>query len=136
MKIGFHLREAELKRVRRAALMAVPCVVSANGNRDGLPTVLLETMAVGTPCISTAVTGIPEIVRDDETGLIVPEHDPASLADAIERLLDDEALAVRLATNARQLVEEEFDIHRNTVGLRTLFRAGMPKRAPVTLEVG
>ncbi len=134
--LGQRSRNEVNRRLRLAAVTAVPCVVSANGNRDGLPTVLLETMAVGTPCISTAVTGIPEIVRDDETGLIVPEHDPASLADAIERLLDDEALAERLATNARQLVEEEFDIHRNTVEMRTLFRAGMAKRAPVTLEVG
>jgi glycosyltransferase involved in cell wall biosynthesis len=82
------------------------------------------------------VTGIPEIVRDNETGLIVNQHDPASLADGIERLLDDEALAERLATTARQLVEAQFDIHRNTVSMRELFRTGMPEREPVTLEVG
>ena len=134
--LGPITRDEVSQRVRRAALMAVPCVVSANGNRDGMPTVLLETMALGTPCIATAVTGIPEIVRDDQTGLITPQHDPASLADAIERLLDDEALGERLATNARQLVEQEFDIHRNTVTMRALFRTGMPSRAPVTLEVG
>jgi len=128
-------RDEVTQHVRRAALMAVPCVVSGNGNRDGMPTVLLETMALGTPCISTAVTGIPEIVRDDETGLITPQNDPASLADAIERLLDDEALGERLAVNARQLVEQEYDIHRNTVSMRELFRTGIPERAPVTLEV-
>ena len=129
-------RDEVSRRVRRAALMAVPCVVSSNGNRDGLPTVLLETMALGTPCIATAVTGIPEIVHDDRTGLITPQHDPASLADTIERLLDDEPLGERLATNARRLVEQEFDIHRNTVTMRELFRTGLPERAPVTLEVG
>ncbi len=134
--LGQRSRDEVDRRLRLAAVTAVPCVVSANGNRDGLPTVLLETMAVGTPCISTAVTGIPEIVRDGETGLIVPQRDPASLADCIERLLDDEALAERLATNARQLVEAQFDIHRNTVALRELFRTGMPEHAPVTLEVG
>ena len=120
----------------RASPMAVPLGRPANCNRVGMPTVLLETMARGTPCTATAVTGIPEIVRDDQTGLITPQHDPASLADAIERLLDDEALGERLATNARQLVEQEFDIHRNTVTMRALFRTGMPSRAPVTLEVG
>ncbi len=134
--LGPRSRDEVNERVRRAALMAVPCVVSANGNRDGLPTVLLETMALGTPCISTTVTGIPEIVRDNETGLITPQHDPASLADTIERLLDDEALGERLATNARRLVEEEFDIHRNTVAMREIFRTGSPTREPVTLEVG
>ena len=134
--LGQRSRDEVNRRLRLAALTAVPCVVSTNGNRDGLPTVLLETMAVGTPCISTAVTGIPEIVRDNETGLIVNQHDPVSLADGIERLLDDLALAERLATNARQLVESQFDIHRNTVSMRELFRTGMPKRAPVTLEVG
>jgi len=134
--LGPRSRDEVYRRVRRAALMAVPCVVSSNGNRDGLPTVLLETMALGTPCIATAVTGIPEIVLDDQTGLITPQHDPARLADAIERLLDDEALGERLATNARQLVEQEFDIHRNTVAIREIFTTGLPTREPVTLEVG
>ena len=111
--------------VQRAAVFAAPCVVGRDGNRDGLPTVLLEAMALGTPCVATPVTGIPEVVRDGETGLLVPEHDPAALAGALGRLLDDRALRVRLAGQARGLVEREFDSRRQAQVLRALF-AGEP----------
>ncbi|HUE76254.1 MAG TPA: glycosyltransferase, partial [Chloroflexota bacterium] len=66
--------------VQGAAAFAAPCVVGEDGNRDGLPTVLLEAMALGTPCISTDVTGIPEVLRDGETGLLVRQQDPQGLA--------------------------------------------------------
>jgi glycosyltransferase involved in cell wall biosynthesis len=110
------------KHVHDAAALAAPCVVGQDGNRDGLPTVLLEAMALGTPCVSTDVTGVPEAVQDGITGLIVPQRDPAALATAIERLLDEPALRVQLAQRARALVEAEFDIHMNAARLRkTLF---------------
>lgn len=112
-------------RLRNAAAFAAPCVVGADGNRDGLPTVLLEAMAIGTPCVATDVTGIPEIVRHEQTGLQVPQHDPEALARAIERLLNDADLRVALARRARQLVESSFDIVPNTARLREIFsRAG------------
>ncbi len=107
--------------VAGAAVLAAPCVVAADGNRDGLPTVLLEAMALGTPCIATPVTGIPEAVRHGSTGLLVDEHDPEALATAIERLLDDCDLRVRLAGAARVLIEEEFDVQRQAARLRRHF---------------
>ena len=110
-------------KVQGAAVFAAPCVVGADGNRDGLPTVLLEAMALGTPCISTDVTGIPEVVRHGETGLIVPQHHPEALANAIERLLDDAELRVRLAAGARLLIESDFDSHRNAAHLRGVFES-------------
>ena len=110
--------------VRSAAVFAAPCVVGADGNRDGLPTVLLEAMALGTPCVATPVTGIPEVLHDGQTGLLVPESAPAALAAALGRLLDDRALRVRLAQSARALVEEHFDVHRQAATLRGLFGAG------------
>jgi glycosyltransferase involved in cell wall biosynthesis len=63
-----------IRMVQSAAVMAAPCIVGEDGNRDGMPTVLLEAMALGTPCVSTPVTGIPEIVREGETGLLVPQR--------------------------------------------------------------
>lgn len=99
--------------VRGAAVLAAPCVVGADGNRDGLPTVLLEALATGTPCVATPVTGIPEAVRHDETGLLVPEGDASALAEAITALLDDPERARRLSRAGRALVEEKFDIRRN-----------------------
>jgi glycosyltransferase involved in cell wall biosynthesis len=119
--IGPRPQNEVFEQVQKAAVFAAPYVIGKDGNRDGLPTVLLESMALGTPCVSTDVTGIPEVVRDQETGLMVPQHDPKALADALERLLTDPTLRVQLATQARQLIESEFDIHRNTASLRTLF---------------
>ncbi|HSK27744.1 MAG TPA: glycosyltransferase [Jiangellales bacterium] len=98
-----------LELLRRAAAFAAPCVVADDGDRDGLPTVLLEAMAVGTPCVATPVTGIPEVVRHDETGLLVPERDPYALADALGHLVTDGARRDRLSRGARALLEESFD---------------------------
>lgn len=115
---------------RQAALLAAPCVVGNDGDRDGLPTVLLEAMALGTPCVSTAVTGIPELVRDGDTGLCIPPQDAEALAAALERLLADRSLRERLSTRARRLIEHEFDIRRNAARLRELFETAA--RQPAT----
>ncbi|MGQ4648632.1 glycosyltransferase [Lyngbya aestuarii] len=120
--IGSRPQNEVFEQVQKAAVFAAPYVIGRDGNRDGLPTVLLESMALGTPCVSTDVTGIPEVVRDEETGLMVAQHDPKALADGLEGLLTDSTLRVRLATQARQLIESEFDIHRNTASVRSLFR--------------
>ncbi|MBK8024735.1 MAG: glycosyltransferase family 4 protein [Chloroflexi bacterium] len=82
--------QSDVKRyVQGASAIAIPCIVGEDGNRDGLPTVLLEAMALGTPCVSTDVTGIPEILIDEQTGLLVEQRDPQALATAMLRLLDD-----------------------------------------------
>jgi colanic acid/amylovoran biosynthesis glycosyltransferase len=118
-----------------AAVFAAPCAISADGDRDGLPTVLLEAMALGTPCVATGVTGIPEIVRDGETGLIVGERNPAELAAALDRLLTDGDLRVRLATAARALMEASFDARRNAAEIRKAFHAATAPRAVFPQEV-
>jgi len=115
--------------VRQAAALAAPCVVAPDGNRDGLPTVLLEAMALGTPCVATPVTGIPEAVRQDHTGLLVPPEDPAALARALARLIDDAGLRVELATHARALVEREFDIAQTSEQLRDVLVSATQTRA-------
>lgn len=68
-----------MRHVQNSGVFVTPCVIGSDGNRDGLPTALLEAMALGTPCISTDVTGIPEAVRNGETGLVVPQHDAQSV---------------------------------------------------------
>ncbi|MCC7373317.1 MAG: glycosyltransferase [Verrucomicrobiales bacterium] len=110
-----------IRRVSSAAVFAAPCVVGRDGNADGMPTVLLEAMALGTPCVATDVTGIPEIIRHGETGWLVRQNDAAGLAEAIRTLLDDGGLRRRLAERARGLLEGEFDIRRNAERMRAVF---------------
>ncbi len=110
-----------IAKVQEACVLAAPCVIGQDGNRDGLPTVLLEAMALGTPCVSTDVTGIPEVVQHGKTGLQVPQYNPQALAEALGNLLDDAALQVRLATQARTLIEKEFDVEKNASQLREVF---------------
>ena len=110
--VTFHgaLTQDETKEVvTGAAALAAPCVVAGDGNRDGLPTVVLESLALGTPVVSTPVTGIPEAILHGSTGLLVPESDPVALADALAALVDDPALRCELAAAGRRHVETHFD---------------------------
>jgi glycosyltransferase involved in cell wall biosynthesis len=133
--LGARAPSEVIAAIQNSAVVAAPCVVGKDGNRDGLPTVLLEAMALGTPCVSTEVTGIPELLRHEQTGLSVPERDPRALASAIERLLDDSALRVRLATHARRRIEQDFDIHRNAAKMRALFRDASRLSTPAVAEL-
>ena len=114
-----------IELLKTASVLVAPSVVGADGNRDGLPNVLLEAMALGTPCVATNIVGLPELIRHEETGLLVNERDSLALAGAIERLLEDRELAARLAKGARRLIETEFDLHHNAAQLRSLFRLGV-----------
>jgi colanic acid/amylovoran biosynthesis glycosyltransferase len=87
----------------------MPSVVTPEGDRDGIPVSLMEAMAVGTPAVSTRVSGIPELIDDEQEGLLVPERDPPALAAALARLLDDPNLGHSLAVRAREKIEREFD---------------------------
>jgi len=105
----------------RAQVFALPCRIGEDGNRDALPTVLLEAQAAGVPIVSTPVTGIPEILDDGAAGLLVPQDDARATADAIERLLADAALRERLAAAGRARCGELFDRERNARVLKGWF---------------
>ena len=107
---------------RAADVLCLPCRVDRDGDRDGIPNVLIEAMACGVPTIATPVSGIPEVIEDGVTGLLVPVDDPPATADAIDRLRRDPALARRIATNAAALVRERFDGDRLAADLARLFR--------------
>jgi glycosyltransferase involved in cell wall biosynthesis len=116
-----------LAMMARARVFALPSRPAGkrSGVMDGIPVSLMEAMAIGVPVVSCAVSGIPELVEDGKTGLLVPPNDPHALAAAIERLLGDGALASRLAHAAREKVEREFNIARNVDRLVEVFRAGV-----------
>src|SRR5262249_6139076 len=126
--VGPRPQREVIEEVQTAAVLAAPCIVCQDGDRDGLPNVIQEALALGTPVISTDVTGIPEVVRHGETGLLVPQHEPPALAAALEGLLTDGALRVELATRARRFMEAEFNIHRNTSRRRAIFQAAVSER--------
>jgi glycosyltransferase involved in cell wall biosynthesis len=132
------LDQEEVRRwYREASVFALPCLLASDGDRDGIPNVLVEAAASGLPIVSTPVSGIPELVRDGETGLVVAPRDPAALAAAIERLLDSPGLRARLREGARSLVEERFDLRRNgAIVARELLGAADPRAhaAPCELE--
>jgi colanic acid/amylovoran biosynthesis glycosyltransferase len=114
-------QERVLPLYARAAAVCLPCVVVSTGDRDGLPTSLLEAMALGAPVVTTGVGGIAELVLHEQTGLLVEERNPEGLADALERLLSDDRLASALAARARTHVEAHFSLERSVSQLRALF---------------
>lgn len=104
-----------------AALFVLPCVLAKDGDRDGIPNVLLEAMAMQLPIVSTRLSGIPEVIEDDHTGLLVPSEDEQALAEAIARLLDNPELREELGREGRKRIEECFDVRRNVDKLVELF---------------
>jgi colanic acid/amylovoran biosynthesis glycosyltransferase len=110
-----------LATMQRATVFTLPSIIARNGDRDGIPNVVLEAMAVGVPVVSTDISAIPEVVHDGETGLLVPQRDTTALAKALACLLDDGALRERLSHTARLYVAETFDHARNAIRMRELF---------------
>ena len=92
----------------RAAVCVLPSVLDARGDTEGLGVVLLEAMNHGTPVIASRVGGIPDIVEDGVSGLLVPPGDPEALAAALRRLRDDPALARQLGEAGRRRLREQF----------------------------
>lgn len=109
------------ERYREATLFCLPCRVLENGDRDGIPNVLLEAMSCGVPVISTPVSGIPELIEDGTNGLLVPQDDPEALARALLRLHEDLDLASRLGRAGQATVRERFDGNVLARQLATLF---------------
>jgi phosphatidyl-myo-inositol dimannoside synthase len=91
-----------------ADVTVVPSVRDDRGNVDGLPNVVLESLASGTPLVTTAAGGIGSVVEDGRTAMVVPERDPAAIATAIDTLLGDRAAARRIGDAGRNLVERRF----------------------------
>jgi colanic acid/amylovoran biosynthesis glycosyltransferase len=116
----------QVKRAMAGAYAVVlPAIVAADGDRDVLPTVLLEAQALAKPVVSTRLTGIPEIVDDGATGLLVPEDSaelPAALAGALQQLLRDPEFSHRLGTAGRERMAARFALASSVTALAACMR--------------
>jgi glycosyltransferase involved in cell wall biosynthesis len=108
-------------RLGRSTIFVLPCVTEKEGGMDNLPTVIMEAMAAGLPVVSTAIAGVPEMVQNRVTGILLSEHDPKQLAETLAALLADETHLRSLGRAGRERAAELFAIEKNVDRLRELF---------------
>jgi colanic acid/amylovoran biosynthesis glycosyltransferase len=130
------IQEKIVEFMHRGDAFALPCIWASDNDVDGLPLMLAEAMACGLPAVSTRLVGIPDLIRHEETGLLVEPNDPLELANAIARLMHDRSLAGLLAKAGRSWVQEQFNLQTCLEPLieRYRRRLGLTKRgimAPV-----
>ena len=112
------------RRLTAANLFALPSVIDRDGGMDNLPTVIMEAMATGLPVVSTNISGIPEMIVENETGFVVEPGEVVALAHAIERVIGDSSLAARLGHSGYERAETLFSIEKNVRELCALICNG------------
>ena len=119
--LGAQPQETVLDHYRAADVFVLNCRIAADGDRDGLPNVLMEAQSQGLACLSTTVSAIPELIDDGRTGLLVPPDDPAALAAALERLIVDAKLRARLGGAGMARVCKRFSFEEGVGRLAARF---------------
>ncbi len=115
--------------MHQADVLVVPSVPTESGRREGMPVVVMEAMAAGLPVVASAISGIPEVVQDGVTGLLVPPRDPVALAAALERAATDGPERQAMIAAAQDVVRERYDYDVVTRRLIDLFAANAIRRA-------
>lgn len=113
-----------LAAYRRSDIFALACRITPDGDRDGLPNVLVEAASQQLACVATDISGIPELFENEENGLLVPSEDVNAFSRALERAIRDPALRHRLGAAAEAKVRKSFDHHTSIAQLNALFEAG------------
>jgi glycosyltransferase involved in cell wall biosynthesis/peptidoglycan/xylan/chitin deacetylase (PgdA/CDA1 family) len=126
---GSRTREEVAEELAGADVLVSPSVPTRQGRREGIPVVLMEAMSTGLPVVASGISGIPELVSDGRSGLLVPPGDPAALATALGRLAADPDLRRRLGAEGRRTVEEGFDVERSADELVARFSASAREAA-------
>ena len=119
--LGPRPQDQVLAQYRAADLFVLPCRIGGDGDRDGLPNVLMEAQSQGVAVISTDISGVPELVEQEATGLLVPERDPAALAAAIAALIADPARRAALGAAGQARVRRDFDMAAGIAALAGRF---------------
>lgn len=111
--LGPQDREAIRELYRAADVFLLGCRQTADGDRDGIPNVILEAMAMSCPVVVCDAGAVDEVVHDMESGILIPPDNPLTMANSLEQLLRNPSLQENMATQARRVVERRFDLHRN-----------------------
>jgi len=109
-----------------ADIFLMPSIVHSSGDRDGIPTVIMEALMHRVPVIATDVSGIAEVIEDSNTGLLIPEKDASAIAAAVRRMTDDRDAALEMARRGRERVIEQFDPERNHRKVLELYERLVP----------
>src|SRR5207248_73103 len=122
-------KDSEFVRQRMAAAHAfvLPSVTAEDGDQEGTPVSLMEAQASGLPVLSTRHSGIPEVVRDGETGFLLPERDVAALAEKTLFLIEHPEICLRMGARGREHVEAQFDIRKLNRDLAGLYEQTMAR---------
>lgn len=112
--------ERLIQEFDEASAFVLPCVIDSNGDRDGIPVVLMEAMAMSTPPISTTVSGIPELIDDGENGQLVDPKNVSRLAGSIQEIISNPGLQDQLGKNARETVKVRYDARQTASELVAL----------------
>nr|WP_272881486.1 glycosyltransferase [Fundidesulfovibrio soli] len=123
---GFVLHSKVPELIAAHDIFVMPSKVSPNGDRDGLPTVIMEALISRVPVVATDVGGIREVVETGVTGMLVQQRNPAALADAIMALASDREKALEMAERGKQRVAEFYDTARNARQFYTLIAGREP----------
>lgn len=115
--IGALPQDRVVERLSRASLFVLPSVVARDGQMEGIPVALMEAMAAWLPVVASRLSGIPELVVHEETGLLVPPDDAHAIAAAVRRLLDEAWLARQLAARGARFVQWQFSLVNTTATL-------------------
>ncbi len=126
--LGTQPHEVVLAHYRRADVFLLGCRIAPNGDRDGIPNVLMEAMAMGVPVVATRVSAIPELVQHRRTGMLVPPEDPGAMARAVREVLEDAELRGDITRRARQRVTRDFDNQVLIGRLADHFKAALEER--------
>jgi len=120
-----------------ASVFALPCVRDRDGDMDGLPQVLIEALLCGVPCVSTKLVGIPDIIRNGQTGILVPPGDVDELAGALSTLIADPELSAKLGCEGREWALEHFSLNEAVSRLSRLFKIAVSERgsAPPAIDL-
>ena len=121
--LGAQPQDIVLDHLRSADLFALACKVAPDGDRDGLPNVLMEAQSQGLPVISTRVSAIPELIEDGKTGLLADPRNPADLMQALARLINDPSLRRKLGSAGEARVRSAFNAELGLDNLMTRFRS-------------